>query len=174
MKKNMLTMLVLILCIVNLTLSAYIVFTVVPNAQRTDQLITKILQIIDLELESPNAEDTEAPTYDIANIENYTIDESKLTTNLAIGPDGKTHYAKITASLSINNADEDYKTLNPKVETMESKIVSIIKTNVSKYNNEELTSPETKEAIRAQVLEEVQSLFNSKFIVEVIVDYLIQ
>ena len=86
----MLTVLVLILCIVNLTLSAYIVFTVVPNAQRTDQLITKILQIIDLELESPNVEDTEAPTYDIANIENYTIDESKLTTNLAIGPDGKT------------------------------------------------------------------------------------
>ena len=57
---------------------------------------------------------------------------------------------------------------------MESKIVSIIKTNVSKYNNEELTRPETKEAIKAQILEEVQTLFDSKFIVEVIVDYLIQ
>ncbi|MBQ5932627.1 MAG: flagellar basal body-associated FliL family protein [Lachnospiraceae bacterium] len=174
MKKNMLTVLVLILCIVNLTLSAYIVFTVVPNAQRTDQLITKILQIIDLELESPNAEDTEEPSYNIENIEKYTIDESKLTTNLATGPDGKTHYAKIMASLTINNADEDYKTLNPKVETMESDIISIIKSNVSKYNNEELTSPETKDVIKNQILTEIQTLFNSKFIVGVTVDYLIQ
>ena len=61
----MLTVLVLILCIVNLTLSAYIVFTVVPNAQRTDTLITKILQIIDLELESPTPEEEDTQTYDI-------------------------------------------------------------------------------------------------------------
>ena len=67
MKKNMLTILVIILCIGNLTLSAYIVFTVVPNAQRTDQLITKILQIIDLELESPLPTDINN-TYDISYI----------------------------------------------------------------------------------------------------------
>ena len=174
MKKNMLTVLVLILCIVNLTLSAYIVFTVVPNAQRTDTLITKILQIIDLELESPTPAEEDNQTYDIENIEKYTIDESKLTTNLAIGPDGKQHYAKIMASLTINNADADYAKLNPKVETMESDIVSIIKTNVSKYNNEELTKPETKQEIKAQILADVQELFKSKFIVDVTVDYLIQ
>ena len=62
--------LVLILCVVNLTLSAYIVFTVVPNAQRTDTLITKILQIIDLELESPLPTNINT-TYDIENIEKY-------------------------------------------------------------------------------------------------------
>ena len=168
----MLTVLVLILCIVNLTLSAYIVFTVVPNAQRTDQLITKILQIIDLELESPLPEDDETPAYDIENIEKFNLED--MTTNIASGSDGKQHYAKISASLTINNADEDYAKLNPKVETMKSDIISIVKSNVAKYNNEQLTVPETKKEIKEQILAEVQALFNSKFIVDVTVDYLIQ
>ena len=171
MKKNMLTILVLILCIVNLTLSAYIVFTVVPNVQRTDTLITRILQIIDLELESPLPQDINN-TYDIENIEKYDIED--MTTNVASGTDGKAHYAKISASLTINNADDDYAKLNPKVETMKSDIVSIIKTHVSSYNNEELANPETKKTIKEKILTDIQTLFNSKFIVDVTVDYLIQ
>jgi len=171
MKKNMLTVLVLILCIVNITLSAYIVFTVVPNAQRTDNLITRILQIIDLELESPLPQDINN-TYDIENIEKYEIEE--MTANLAMGADEKAHYAKISASLTINNADEDYAKLNPKVDTMKSDIISIIKTNVSKYSYEQLTKPETTAAVKAQILSDIQTLFNSKFIVDVTVDYLIQ
>ena len=171
MKKNMLTILVVILCIVNLTLSAYIVFTVVPNAQRTDKLITRILQIIDLELESPLPQDINN-TYDIENIEKYEIED--MTTNVAAGKDGKSHYAKISASLTINNKDDDYAKLNPKVETMKADIVSIIKENVSKYDNEQLSLPETKKAVKEQILSDVQTLFNSKFIVDVTVDYLIQ
>ena len=149
MKKNMLTILVIILCIVNLTLSAYIVFTVVPNAQRTDQLITKILQIIDLELESPLPADINN-TYDIENIEKYEIED--MTANLAAGTDGKAHFAKISASLTINNADDDYEKLNPKVETMKSDIISIIKTHVSSNDNEELSKPETKKAVKEKIL----------------------
>ena len=171
MKKNMLTVLVVILCIVNITLSAFIVFTVVPNAQRTDQLITRILQIIDLELESPIPQDINI-TYDIENIEKYEIED--MTANLAPGTDGKSHFAKISASLTINNADDDYAKLNPKVETMKSDIVSIIKTHVSAYDNEQLSNPETKKTIKEQILSDIQTLFNSKFIVDVTVDYLIQ
>ena len=172
MKKNMLTVLVLILCIVNLTLSAYIVFTVVPNAQRTDNLITRILQIIDLELESPLPQNVNV-NYSIENIEKYVLED--MTTNLAAGADGKAHYAKITnASLTINNADADYAKLNPMVETMKADIISIIKTNVSNYDSDTLGLPETKKAVKEQILEDIQVLFNSKFIVDVTVDYLIQ
>jgi len=171
MKKNMLTILVIILCIVNLTLSAYIVFTVVPNAQRTDNLITRIMQIIDLELESPLPQDINN-TYDIENVEKFELED--MTTNVASGADGKAHYAKITASLTINNADEDYAKLNPKVETLKADIVSIIKANISKYDNEQLGNPEVKKAVKAQILTDIQTLFNSKFIVDVTVDYLIQ
>jgi len=172
MKKNMLTVLVLILCIVNITLSAYIVFTVVPNAQRTDQLITRILQVIDLELESPLPENINN-TYDIENIEKFVLDE--MTCNLAPGADGKSHFAKITsASLTINNADEDYAKLNPKIEVLKDNISSIITTNISKYEFEKISLPDTKKEILDKILLDIQTLFNSKFIVDVTIDWLIQ
>ncbi len=170
MKKNMLAMLILIVCIVNLTLTAYTVFTVVPNAQRTDTLITKILQIIDLELESPLPQNINV-SYSIEDIEKYEIDE--MTANLSLGPDGKQHYTKISASLTINTKDEDYATLNPKVDVMKSDIISIIKTDISRYNNEELVAPDTKQQLKDQILSDVQALFNSRFIVDCTIDYLI-
>ena len=172
MKKNMLTVLVLILCIVNLTLSAYIVFTVVPNAQRTDNLITKILQIIDLELESPLPQNINT-TYDIENIVKYSI--ADMTTNLNAGKDGKTHYAKITnASLTMNSADKDYAKLSLKLEDMEADIISIFKDNVAKYDNEQLAAVDMKKTIKEQILTDIQTLFSSRFVVDVTIDYLIQ
>lgn len=171
MKKNMLAVLILIVCIVNLTLTAYMVFTVVPNAQRTDTLITRILQIIDLELESPLPADINV-SYSIDDVEKFEVGDD-ITANLAPGSDGKSHYAKISASLTINNKDEDYARLNPKVEVMKSDIISIIKTNVSRHTSEELTNPDVAEEVKAQILIDIQTLFNSKFIVDCTVDYLL-
>lgn len=168
----MLTVLVLILCIVNLTLSAYIVFTVVPNAQRTDNLITKILQIIDLELESPLPQNINT-TYDIENIVKYSI--ADMTTNLNAGKDGKNHYAKITnASLTMNSADKDYAKLSLKLEDMEADIISIFKDNVAKYDNEQLAAVDMKKTIKEQILTDIQTLFSSRFVVDITIDYLIQ
>lgn len=171
MKKNMFAVLILIVSIINLTLSAYMVFTVVPNAKRTDTLITKILQIVDLELESPLPSDINI-SYSIKDIEKKTLDE--FTTNLAIGEDGKTHYAVVNSSLSINKADENYKELGPLVDTMKADITAIIVSNVSRHTYEELSNPEVKDAIKAQVLNDIQTLFDSKMIVDCTITYLIQ
>lgn len=168
MKKNMLAVLILVVLVVNLTLTAYTVFTVVPNAKRTDQLITKILQIVDLELESPLPSNINT-TWSIEDVEKYQLDE--MTTNLANGEDGKAHYAMINGSLTINTADEDYKTLNPKVDVMKSDIRSYFMTETSKYSYEELNTIEAKEECKAKILEDIQTLFNSKFIVDITLDF---
>lgn len=170
MKKNMLAVLILVVCIVNLTLVGYTVFTVVPNAQRTDELITKIMQIIDLELESPLPTDINV-TYSVEDIEKYALDE--ITTNLRSGADGKTHYAKVTASLTINKTHEDYERLNPSVDKMKPDIQSIIISNFQKYSNDDLANVDLQGEIKQSILNDVQALFNSKFIVDCTVTYLI-
>ncbi len=171
MKKNMLAMLILIVLVVDLTLTAYMVFTVVPNAKRTDQLITKIMQIIDLELESPIPSDVTV-SWDIKDVEKYELGE--MTTNLALGDDGKPHYAVVNASLTINTKDEDYKDLGPKVDVMKSDITAVVKNEISKYSYEEINAADTKAAIKEQILADLQSLFKSKMIVDVTLDYLVQ
>ena len=174
MKKNMLAILILVVCIVNLTLVGYTVFTVVPNAQRTDELITKIMQIIDLELESPLPSDINV-TYSIEDVEKYQISDD-ITANLRMGTDGKQHFAKISASLTINKTHEDYERLNPSVDKMNSDIQYIIISNYGKYSVDDFNNDangELKQTIKEKILADIQSLFNSKFIVDCTVTPLI-
>ena len=171
MKKNMLAVLILILTIVNITLTAVMMFTVVPNAKQTDNLITRLMQIIDLELESPLPQNANI-TWKIEDVEKYDLED--MQTNLAKGEDGKVHYAQIRASLTINTADEDYATLGPKVDTMKSDIRSIFVNEIAKYSFEELSTTETKEEVKEKILTDIQTLFNSRFIVGITLDLLIQ
>ena len=52
MKRNMLSIVILAATLINLTLSAVLIFTVIPKAQRTDALIEKIVAAVELETES--------------------------------------------------------------------------------------------------------------------------
>lgn len=171
MKKNMLAVLILILTIVNITLTAVLMFTVLPNAKQTDNLITRLMQIIDLELESPLPSGA-STSWNIADVEKYDLEE--MQTNLAKGTDNKTHYAQIRASLTINTADKDYKELGPKVDTMKSDIRSYIISETARCTFEELTTQEKKDEVKQRILTDIQTLFGSRFIVDVTVDYLIQ
>ncbi len=171
MKKNMLAVLILILTVVNITLTAVLMFTVLPNAKQTDNLITRLMQIIDLELESPLPTGANT-TWSIDDVEKYELEE--MQTNLAKGDDGKVHYAQIRASLTINTKDEDYKTLGPKVDTMKSDIRSYIISETSRCTFEELNTTEKKEEVKQRILDDIQTLFGSRFIVDVTVDYLFQ
>lgn len=170
MKKNMLAVLILVVLVVNLTLTAYTVFTVIPNAQKTDELITRILQVIDLELQSPLPSDINID-YSITDIEKHALEE--MTTNLATGEDGKSHFAVINATLSVNTKDEDYKKLGPLVDTFAPDVRSFIMNETSKYSFEELKTTEYKEEVKNKILSDIQALFNSKMIVDCTVDYLL-
>lgn len=171
MKKNMLAVLILILTLVNVSLTAFTVFIVVPNAQRTDELITKVLTMIDLELESP-AVSNYTVSYDIKNVVKYDI--SDLTANLKTGEDGKAHYAVINCSLSMDKENSDYAELSPLVESMQSDITAIIKNQLLQYTKEDIDDVEIREEVRKAILADIQSLFDSKFVVDFVLDILTQ
>ena len=51
MRKNLLSIIVIALCAINVIFSAVLVFAVVPASMKTNQLVTQVASIIDLELE---------------------------------------------------------------------------------------------------------------------------
>ena len=136
MKRNMLAIVILAATIVNIVLTALMLFTVIPKAQRTDALIQKICSIIDLELEDPNAADyAEIPFEDR---ETYNL-SSKITVNLAKAEgETKSPYAQVEATLMLNKKAESYETVQPLLANYESIIISIIKEEVSKYTTDNL------------------------------------
>ena len=72
MKKSLLNILILALVVTNVILTAVLVFTIVPTMKKTDNLITKIVSTIDLELEHQNTGENKVGV-SIDNIEVYDI-----------------------------------------------------------------------------------------------------
>lgn len=154
MKKNMLTVIILALCLVNTILSALMVFVVVPTSQKTDKLISQVASVIHLELEG----DTSSQI-DIANIETYKIEEAK-TMNLKTSENGKEHYAVMDyVSISINKESDDYEKLQPLLETQNSAIMDIVDSVMSKYTYEEAIN--NREQMKEEILSEIKKHFGS-------------
>ena len=154
MKKNMLTIIILALCLVNTILSALMVFVVVPTSQKTDKLISQVASVINLELEG----DTSSQI-DIASIQSYKIEEAK-TMNLKISENGKEHYAVMDyVSISVNMESEDYERLQPLLETQNSAIMDIVDTVMSQYTYEDAIN--NREQLKEEILDELKKHFGS-------------
>ena len=121
MKKNILAIIILAATIVNISLTAILLFTVVPKAQRTDALIQKIVSILDLELENPDASDYAEIPFEEREL--YSIAERQTFNLSRIPGDSKNRYAFVNINLLIHTKSKDYKTIQPKLVTYENRII---------------------------------------------------
>lgn len=170
MRKNILTIIILAATLVNLTLTAMIIFTFLPYVKNANNLVNKVVQALDLDLESPNKEDL-PPEWNVEDLETTIIMEEQLA-NLQLGADGKTHYAKVTATLSADSKHDDYKDKSPSIEKNITVIKDYIMLEVNKYSNDDCVA--NKEEIEKAVLAKVQEFFGSNFIVKITINILIQ
>ena len=162
MKKNLMSVLILALLIVNLILTAILTITILPQTKKSNELINQVCSAINLELQSGEATDVSSIPMD--DIEVYPLTDT-ITVNLKNGTDGAEHYAVITASVSMNTKNEDYETYGAEISTKESLIKNEINSVVGKYTMEELKTKQ--QDIEKEVLLDLQKMFDSDFIVDV-------
>lgn len=163
MKKNLLSILILVLLIVNIVMTSIMMFSITGMARKTSALVTDISSVVKLETmegvtEEPatNVPMSDTDVYDIAD---------QLMIELKPGEDGKSHYYMVSVSLSLNMKDKGYDTYGATLSTKESLIKGIITNVISSYTMEEIQG--NKEAIRQEILEKIQADFDSKFIYQV-------
>ena len=93
MKKNLITVIILAICVVNLILNIMIVFVCMPSASKTNNLITEIASVLNLELEGEDGQ----PTVDLKHMENFNIEAQVV--NLKDDGSGKSHYVQMGLTL---------------------------------------------------------------------------
>ncbi|MFT3984906.1 MAG: flagellar basal body-associated FliL family protein [Lachnospiraceae bacterium] len=162
MKKNLMTVVILALLIVNLALTGIIMFFTVSANQKTIALVNDIAAVLDLELSGGTGEDM-AAVVSIEDTSVYNIEDA-MTIALKPDADGTEHYALISISFSLNMTDPDYETYQPMMSEKESKIKSEIINVIGAYTKEEAMSDEA--GMEEAVLEKIQAMFNSKFVYE--------
>ncbi len=166
MKKNILSIVILALLIVNIILTAIMMFSITGTAKKTSALIDEIAAAINLDLRNQAATSSGAVIVDvpIEDTEVYAISD-ELTIPLAKGADGKSHYFLTTVSLSMNTKHADYKKLSSEVEAKADLIKGEIISVISSHTYEELQ--EGTDFLRLEILQRVQTLFDSQFIFNV-------
>jgi len=159
MKKNILTIIIMAIVLINTILTALLIFAIVPTANKTNTLVAKVASIVDLELESPSSEDN----ISIDDIKTFDIPE-KMTINLK-STDQKEHYITVNVSLSMNIKNKDYTKYSETVKDHVIEMKDIIQDEISKYTKEEIQS--NKEKIKENILVKIQEYFKSDFIIKV-------
>ncbi len=160
MKRNMLTIVILAATLINLTLSAMLIFTVIPKAKRTDALIEKIVSAIELETESGIGKSYGeiAPE----DQEEYVFQDEYVNLK-PINNEANVAMANIT--ITVNKKHEDYETIQPLIEGKKTKIVAAVSSVLSDYAAAEVSM--YTEDINKDALEKVREIFQSKCILEV-------
>lgn len=163
MKRNLLSVLILALMVVNIVLTAVLMFSVVGTNNKVAALVTDIGTILQLEMGSENGEAGEE--LHVEDIEMYSIPDS-MTIHLKTAEDGKDHYCIVSVALSVNTKHEDYKKHGAAIGNYESLIKGEVDQVIGNYTKEEAEA--NKEAIADEILTRIQDLYDSTFIVDVV------
>ena len=164
MKKNLMSILILALLVVNLVLTAIMMFSVTGAMKSTTALVGKIAAVLDLELKLDTDENAVAiensATYDIADTMTIPlkIDETEA--------EPKQHYAMIQVSLQMDMSKEDYKTYSETLLTNESIIKGEIIEVVSSHTLAEFRND--TDGVRSEILASLQRMYGSDFIYKVV------
>jgi len=163
MKKNMLTIVVIALCILNLVLTAIVVFSVVPTVNATNNLISQVASIIDLELESPN------PINQVSMSDLTAVPfDSTLTINLKKVEGEKNDPFAIIDSVSVylNKNGEDYVDLSTNLAANYATTISeIVTDNFAKYTKDEAQN--NRDLIKEEILKQLQNRFETQTISDI-------
>lgn len=165
MKKNLISVLILALLVVNVVLTAIMMFSTMGSVKKTGQLVTTIATVLNIEL------DDEAETEDTGEVkigDVYTHDiEDALTIPLKKGEDGKDHYYIVNVSLMLNKTHEDYETYSADVtaHAQDSYFKSLVIEVIGNHTLEEIK--DNPEGVREEILSKIQSAYGSTFIFKV-------
>jgi flagellar FliL protein len=163
MKKNLLSILVLALVIVNLVFSAVTMISVTSTNKKTAAVIGDVATVLNLELSSQDSEEAEEEV-SIDDTVVYNIEDA-MTIPLKKGEDGKDHYAIVSVSLAMNSKDKDYKKYGETLADQESLIKGEIVESFGSFTMEEIQ--QNPDSVRSDILSRIQSLFDSQFVYKV-------
>lgn len=171
MKKNLLTVLILALLVVNIILTGVMMFSVIGANKKTAELVNNIATILELELTIPG-EEKEKEMISLADTAEYSLSSSMTIplTSETITTEGgttqsKERYVMCEIAMLMNKKHKDYKVYGETIADRETLIEDVITSVVSSHTETECRSD--MEGIKEEILEKIQELFQSDFIYKI-------
>ena len=156
MKKNIFSVIITVLTVVNVVLTAIMFFIMVPTFNKTNNLITQVASVLNLELDGDSDAKGDAD-YKISDL------DSQQTINLKTGSDNSQHYAMLSGyTISVNKKADDYKDFaTDKVTEKSSVYTDIVRSVIQSHSKDDIS----EELVKKEALQQIQKKFNTKAIV---------
>lgn len=170
MKKNLLSVLILALLIVNIVMTAIMMVSVISTNGKTGELVTSIATVMNLELYDPSGDPSgsvplsQTATYPLA-------DRLMIQLKPTVDANGKSTGANMIIfymSLAMNMEHKDYESMGSaeKLASLEIEIKDAVASVLQDYTEQECRD-NLDGQIRAEILAALQDLFQSDFIYRV-------
>lgn len=147
MKKNMFTIIVIALCVVNMALTSIMLFVMMPAFSNMNNIISQVSSILNIELDSDNKEEAAYSLSDV-EIKEVTFDSAgnSQTINLAPSADSKPHYGIIKGvKFELNTKADDYKDVVDIIDNKPSLLSDVVKDVIASFTDETITEGAVKE-----------------------------
>ena len=174
MKKSMLNVITLALVLVNLVLTVILTFSLVSTNNKTNKLVTKVSEIIDLDVAGVDnsSKSTSAGTSieDVAYVDVSNNGSNDIMISYTDG--GKTHYAIVNVTLGLNTKAKDYASKSTTINNGMKVIVNAVQTEAMKYTYSRIAASKT--TVESNLLATLQDTFQTECITSVIVSVVVQ
>lgn len=167
MKKNLLSIIILSLLVVNIVLTVIMMMNVMGTNQKTAAIVTDIASILDLELDKGDGTGASGQV-SLADTVVYSVPDSMTITLKRDEGEDKDHYCIVKVSFSMDTTHEDYATygggtgdLSSMETLMKSEVINVI----SGYTLSEAQL--SQQQMCDEILKKIQELFGSDFIYKV-------
>ena len=168
MKKSMLNVITLALVLINLALTVLLTFSLVSTNTKTNNLISKVSQIIDLdvggiEVDGSGNVNGQITINDIEYVDVMSGDSNSITVSYT--ENGKTHYVVLKVTIGLNKKSRDYETKSTSITNGMKLIVSEVTNEALKYTYSSVSS--NKAVIEKNLLTALQNQFQTEMIYSV-------
>lgn len=163
MKKNLITVLILALCIINLVFNILLVFTFVPSVKKTNKLVGDIMAVLDLEIASQSNGDGR---FDVSNLAPFQLEQSN-PINLADDGSGQLHVVQYGLTINLDKTAADYSEVNKNLTNSTSLLYDMTRNVIGKYTYEQVIDVDVQNQIKAELLKSLKETFNTECIYSV-------
>jgi flagellar FliL protein len=158
MKKNLITVLILAISIINLVFNILLVFVFMPSATKTNNLITDIAKVLDIEIASQ--EGISDVSFDMANLAPFELEQGN-PINLADDGSGTSHVLQYGLTLNLDSKAEDYDKVNTSLTSSTALVYDLTRDIIAKYTYAEVKDVEVQRQIKEEILSSLRETFGT-------------
>lgn len=160
MKKNLITVLILAISIINLVFNILLVFVFMPSANKTNKLITDISKVLDIEIASQaGGEDA----FDVSNLDYFKLEQGN-PINLASDGSNETHVLQYGLTINLDKTASDYSKTQTNLTESTAMIYDITRNIIGRYTYMQVIDVSVQNQIKEEVLQALKDTFNTESI----------